>query len=90
MRGLFRIAALMVAASAASAWAQEVPKGDPANGMTGIPAHPNQADEGFGNHCRVDTDKCVMYDSGPIAGSYNRFCDSCHPYLLAQDMTRLK
>ena len=68
----------------------QVPKGDPANGMTGIPAHPNQADEGFGNHCRVDTDKCVMYDSGPIAGSYNRFCDSCHPYLLAQDMTRLK
>jgi len=32
MRGLFRIAALMVAASAASTWAQEVPKGDPANG----------------------------------------------------------
>jgi hypothetical protein len=68
----------------------QVPKGNPANAMAGIPAHPKQADEGFGNHCRVDTDKCVMYDSGPIVGSYNRFCDTCHPYLLAQDMTKLK
>ena len=67
----------------------QVPKGNPANGVVGVPAHPNQADEGFGNHCRVDTDKCVMYDSGPIVGSYNKFCDECHPYMLVQDMARM-
>jgi hypothetical protein len=27
-----------------------------------------------------------MYQSGPITGSLNRFCDDCHPYLLANDM----
>lgn len=61
----------------------QVPSNAPA---TGIPVHPIQANAGQGNHCRQDGDKCVMYDSGPITDSYNRFCDICHPYLLVQDM----
>lgn len=56
----------------------------------GVPNHPNQMDLGQGNHCRTATNKCVMYDSGPIAGSYSRFCDVCHPYLQLVDMTQLK
>jgi len=56
---------------------------------TGIPAHPIQVDMGQGNHCRQETDKCVMYDSGPIVGSHNRYCDICHPYLLVQDMSNI-
>ena len=56
----------------------------------GIPKHPVQVDLGQGNHCHHLTNKCVMYDSGPIVGSLNRFCDVCHPYLLAQDMTKIK
>lgn len=56
----------------------------------GIPAHPNQADRGQGNHCQTNTNKCVMYDSGPIPGSLNRYCDVCHPYLLLVDMQKLK
>lgn len=56
---------------------------------TGIPPHPIQVDVGQGNHCRQDTDKCVMYDSGPIVGSHNRYCDICHPYLLVQDMSNI-
>lgn len=56
----------------------------------GVPAHGvqfNAANQG--NHCRYLVDKCVMYDSGPIAGSQNRYCDKCHPYLLVQDMTAI-
>ncbi len=71
------------------AYAQVV-EGDPAGGVAGIPAHPNQADEGSGNHCRHKSDKCVMFDSGPIVGSLNRYCDICHPYLLVQDMTTIQ
>jgi hypothetical protein len=51
----------------------------------GIPAHPHQYDK-QGSHCRHATDKCVMYESGPIVGSFNRYCDVCHPYVLVQDM----
>jgi hypothetical protein len=29
-----------------------------------------------------------MYEEGPIAGSYNRFCDVCHPYVLVTDMAK--
>ena len=39
-----------------------------------------------GSHCNHATNKCVMYQSGPITGSLNRFCDDCHPYLLSTDM----
>jgi len=54
----------------------------------GIPKHPHQYLR-QGSHCRFDTNKCVMYQSGPIPGSLNRYCDVCHPYLLVQDMHKL-
>ena len=41
-----------------------------------------------GSHCNHSTNKCVMYESGPIVGSLNRYCDDCHPYLLSLDMTK--
>lgn len=69
---------------------KQVIKGDPAGGVAGVPAHPKQMDLGQGNHCREQTNKCVMYDSGPIAGSLNRYCDVCHPYLLVNDMSEIK
>jgi hypothetical protein len=59
---------------------------------TGAPALPTQYisydSDGVstGSHCNHATNKCVMYQSGPITGSLNRFCDDCHPYLLANDM----
>jgi hypothetical protein len=43
-----------------------------------------------GGHCLYNTDKCVMYRSGPIPGSLNRYCPNCHPYLLVEDMSNLK
>jgi len=52
---------------------------------TGVPAHPYQYDK-QGSHCKRKKDKCVMYESGPIAGSLNQYCDICHPYLLIQEM----
>lgn len=68
---------------------KQVVKGNPAAGITGLPSHPHQMDLGQGNHCRHLVNKCVMYDSGPIAGSLNQYCDVCHPYLLVQDMTEI-
>jgi hypothetical protein len=59
---------------------------------TGAPALPTQYisydSDGVstGSHCNHATNKCVMYQSGPITGSLNRFCDDCHPYLLSTDM----
>jgi hypothetical protein len=53
----------------------------------GVPDHPETVDLRQGNHCWHDVNKCVMYDSGPIAGSHNRFCDVCHPYLLLNDFS---
>jgi hypothetical protein len=55
----------------------------------GIPAHPHQY-ESQGSHCSHDTDKCLMYATGPIVGSLNRYCDVCHPYVLVQNFSRLK
>ena len=56
-----------------------------------MPKHPKQLNaKNQGNHCRNLTDKCVMYDSGPIKGSLNRYCDMCHPYMLVQDMSTTK
>jgi hypothetical protein len=56
---------------------------------------------GSGPHCRTAATayvqsgrngyrngKCVMYESGPIPGAYNRYCDTCHPYLLVTDMAK--
>lgn len=60
---------------------------------TGIPDHPNQYlsydsdGDCTGSHCNKDTNKCVMYQSGPIAGSHNKYCDVCHPYMLVHDMS---
>lgn len=33
---------------------------------------------------------CLMFASGPVPKAGNKFCDSCHHYLLAQDMSTLK
>lgn len=58
---------------------------------THIPSHPNQADRGQGNHCQESDPAgqpiCAMYDSGPLinATALHRFCDICHPYLIAED-----
>ncbi len=62
-----------------------------------IPDHPNQADRGQGNHCQENDGvdpasgatkyKCLMYDSGPMKWGLHRFCDTCHPYLLVEDMS---
>ena len=57
--------------------------------LLNIPPHPNSKDEQQGNHCRHLTNKCVMYDSGPTAGSLNHFCNICRPYLLVLDMSAI-
>jgi hypothetical protein len=72
------------------AYAQVI-EGDPAGGVDGIPFHPIQMNaEEAGNHCRYFKNLCVMYDSGPVKGSLNRYCEICHPYLLIQDMSKIK
>ena len=53
------------------------------------PAHPLQYEKS-GSHCAFDAKKCVMYESGPIAGSLNRYCPVCHPYLLVADMSTVR
>ncbi len=55
----------------------------------GIPGNPNYLNTPTGGHCGYDTDKCVMFTAGPIAGSLNRYCPDCHPYMLVQDMSAL-
>lgn len=32
--------------------------------------------------------KCVMFEYGPVVGSLNRYCDTCHPYMLVTDMAK--
>jgi hypothetical protein len=61
---------------------------EPGATPAGIPAHPNQY-LSKGSHCNKHTDKCLMYQSGPIAGSLNRYCEVCHPYVLVEDMSKL-
>lgn len=61
---------------------------EPGATPAGIPAHPNQY-LSQGSHCNKHTDKCLMYQSGPIAGSLNQFCEVCHPYVLVEDMSKL-
>ena len=66
-----------------------VPKGAKAP-AAGIPVNPNFIDDlNGGPHCTFNTNKCVMFTFGPIAGSLNKYCDDCHPHLLVQDMTTL-
>jgi hypothetical protein len=56
----------------------------------GIPTNPNLIpNTGDGAHCSYSTNKCVMFTSGPIAGSLNRYCPDCHPYMLVQDMNTI-
>ncbi len=54
----------------------------------GEPAHANQYSK-QGSHCNYNTDKCLMYESGPIAGTLGEFCPVCHPYVILQDMSEL-
>lgn len=50
------------------------------------PSHPlKYANQG--NHCAYDNKGCVMYESGPVPASLNRYCPVCHPYLLVSDMS---
>jgi hypothetical protein len=55
----------------------------------GIPVNPNYILNPTGPHCTYNTNKCVMFTSGPIAGSLNQYCPDCHPYLLVQDMSHI-
>jgi hypothetical protein len=55
----------------------------------GIPPNPNYILDPTGPHCTHNVNKCVMFTSGPIAGSLNRYCPDCHPYLLVQDMSAI-
>lgn len=55
----------------------------------GIPPNPGYVLNPTGPHCNHDTDKCVMFTSGPIAGSLNKYCPACHPYMLVQDMSTI-
>jgi hypothetical protein len=55
----------------------------------GIPVNPNYILNPTGPHCTYQVNKCVMFTSGPIAGSLNRYCPDCHPYMLVQDMTQV-
>lgn len=55
----------------------------------GIPPNPNYIRDPTGGHCTYHTNLCVMFTSGPIAGSLFRYCPDCHPYLLVQDMSSI-
>ncbi len=58
-------------------------------GSSGAPAHPKHYYK-QGDHCNYDTNKCLMYESGPITGTLGEFCKECHPYVLFEDMSKLK
>lgn len=72
----------------------QTPRDGAQPGAPKVPKHPTMFDAGQGNHCRVTNNagkfKCVMYDSGPNAHGIRKFCETCHPYLLAQDFSRMK
>ncbi len=55
----------------------------------GVPSNPSFSSTNTGPHCVYNVDKCVMFTSGPIAGSLNRYCPNCHPQLLAHDMSSI-
>lgn len=56
---------------------------------TGVPPNPNYINDPTGGHCTYQTNRCVMFTSGPIAGSLFRYCPDCHPYLVVQDMSSI-
>lgn len=39
---------------------------------------------------RYLTGVCVMFDSGPQANAIHKFCDTCKPYVLLQDMRKFR
>jgi hypothetical protein len=55
----------------------------------GIPAHPHQYDN-QGSHCNYQNKSCLMYESGPQPVHLDRYCPDCQPYVLVQDMSKLK
>ena len=70
---------------------QTLQAGEQVNGAPNLPTQYISYDSdgmSTGSHCNHATNKCVMYQSGPIIGSYNRYCDDCHPYLLSIDMSK--
>lgn len=52
----------------------------------GVPAHHEQYDS-QGSHCNYQNKSCLMFESGPQPASLNRYCPTCHPYVLVQDMS---
>jgi hypothetical protein len=56
---------------------------------TNMPVNPGYMATSTGPHCNHGGNICVMFTSGPIAGSLNRYCPGCHPYMLVQDMSAL-
>jgi hypothetical protein len=56
---------------------------------TGIPNHPHQYDKD-GSHCSYQNKSCLMYESGPQPIHLDRYCPVCHPYVLVQDMSRVR
>lgn len=63
---------------------------NPAAPAANIPINPGYIATSTGPHCNHGGNICVMFTSGPIAGSLNRYCDGCHPHLLVADMAQLK
>lgn len=55
----------------------------------GIPAHPLHYEDS-GPHCSYHTDKCLMYEAGPVQNSLNRYCPVCHPHVLVEPITSIK
>jgi len=55
----------------------------------GVPAHPLQYDK-QGSHCNYQKKSCLMYESGPQKDHLDRYCPTCHPYVLVQDMSSVK
>lgn len=55
----------------------------------GIPVNPNFINDPTGPHCTYNTNVCVMFTTGPIAGCLNKYCPDCHPHMLIQDMSNL-
>ncbi|MBS1614697.1 MAG: hypothetical protein JST06_01110 [Bacteroidetes bacterium] len=72
------------------AFGQVIRPADSAN--LGVPDHPIQEDRGSGNHCNHRTGShfdCVMYYSGMAGDPVLPWCDTCRPYVLLADMSKL-
>jgi hypothetical protein len=72
------------------AFGQVIRPSDSAN--LGLPDHPIQEDRGSGNHCNHKTGSnfdCVMYYAGLAGDPVLPWCDTCKPYVLLADMSKL-